>query len=123
MSVIPSLLQAIIGARGEALVLHAEDKPYVVAAAGHIEIASRGLSLDAVNRIVAELLPAESLSALDGFGAVQHDLPAMREFPGEQFTQCVTCLLASHAISSRYRCSVATGASLIMLPPPVLPTC
>ena len=86
MSLVPSLLQAIVGVDGEALVMHAGDKPYVVAPSGQIELASRGLTLEAVNGIVSQLLPPDALSSLDEFGAIQQELAAQPEFPGESFT-------------------------------------
>ena len=86
MSLVPSLLQAIVHVDGEALVMHAGDKPYVVSPAGHVELATRGLALDAVNGIVDQLLPAELRRALDEFGAVQYQLPPVPEFVGELFT-------------------------------------
>ena len=82
----PSLLQAVIHVDGEALVMHAGEKPYVVAASGQTDLASRGLALDAVNGIVNQLLPNDYQNALDEFGAVQYELPAMPQFPGEHFT-------------------------------------
>src|SRR3954468_6108321 len=85
MSLVPSLLQAIVRVDGEALVMHAGDKPYVVSPTGQVDLASRGLTLDAVNGIVSQLLPIELQNALDEFGAVQHEL-AIAEFPGEHFT-------------------------------------
>src|SRR6185436_18311717 len=85
MSVVLSLLQAFINLAGEALVLHAGDKPYVVSPTGQTDITSRGLALDAVNGILTQLLPAESLVALNEFGAVQTEL-RMPQFPGELFT-------------------------------------
>ena len=86
MSLVPSLLQAILKVDGEALVMHAGEKPYVVAPAGQIELASRGLTLEAVDGIVSQLLPPEMQRALDEFGAVQYELPAAPEFPREHFT-------------------------------------
>src|SRR3954469_12411021 len=86
MTLVPSLLQAIVRANGEALVMHAGDKPYVVSPTGQVELASRGLTLEAVNGIVAQLLPRELLAALDEFGAVQCELPTLRDLPGEHFT-------------------------------------
>ena len=86
MSLVPSLLQAIVRVDGEALVMHAGDKPYVVSPTGQVDLANRGLTLEAVNGIVNQLLPASSQQALARIrrGAVQ--LPAMPEFPGEHFT-------------------------------------
>ena len=86
MSLVPSLLQAIVRVDGEALVMHAGDKPYVVSPTGQVDLATRGLTLDAVNGIVNQLLPIELQHALDEFGAVQYELPPMPEFPGEHFT-------------------------------------
>ncbi len=71
---------------GEALVMHAGDKPYVVSPTGQVDLATRGLALDAVNGIVNQLLPPELQQALDEFGAVQHELAPLPEFPGEHFT-------------------------------------
>src|SRR5438105_12940750 len=86
MSLVPSLLQAIVKADGEAMVMHAGDKPYVVSPTGQIELASRGLTLEAVNGIVGQLVPSETYGALDEFGAIQHELRAFAEFPGDHFT-------------------------------------
>jgi len=86
MSLVPSLLQAIVSIEGEALVMHAGDKPYVVAPSGQVELASRGLTLDAVNGIVSQLLPPDVFNALDEFGAIQHELAAQPGFAGESFT-------------------------------------
>ena len=82
MSLVPSLLQAIVRVDGEALVMHAGDKPYVVSPTGQIELANRGLTLDAVNGIVNQLLPAELQQALDEFGAVQSRAAADAGIPG-----------------------------------------
>src|SRR3954466_2922162 len=86
MSLVPSLLQAIVSIDGEALVMHAGDKPYVVAPSGQVELASKGLTLDAVNGIVSQLLPPDVFNALDEFGAIQHELAAQPGFNGESFT-------------------------------------
>src|SRR5436305_13092618 len=89
VNLVPSLLQAIVNIDGEALVLHAGDKPYVVSPTGQVELASRGLTLEAVNGIVTQLLPIEFQNALDEFGAVQYALPPQAEFPHELFTVVV----------------------------------
>src|SRR3982750_760564 len=86
MSLVPSLLQAIVKVDGEAMVMHAGDKPYVVSPTGQVELASRGLTLQAVNGIVEQLLPPEIQNALDEFGAIRYELPALPVFPGEHFT-------------------------------------
>ena len=81
VNLVPSLLQAIVNIDGEALVMHAGDKPYVVSPTGQVELASRGLTLDAVSGIVAQLLPVEFQHALDEFGAVQVHLAAPGRVP------------------------------------------
>ena len=86
MSLVPSLLHAIVQADGEAMVMHAGDKPYVVSPTGQVELASRGLTLEAVNGIVAQLLPHDIQMALDEFGAIQYELPPASQFPDEHFT-------------------------------------
>src|SRR3954470_15757507 len=83
VNLVPALLQAIVNIDGEALVMHAGDKPYVVSPSGQVELASRGLTLDAVTGIVAQLLPVEFQNALDEFGAVQYTLPSQNDFPHE----------------------------------------
>src|SRR5471032_3396847 len=86
MSLVPSLLQAIVHVDGEALVIHAGEKPYVVTPKGQVQIASRALTLEAVSGIVSQLLPVDSQRALDEFGAAQYELPPLPEFGGERFT-------------------------------------
>ena len=55
MALVDSLLSAIVRADGDALVLHAGERPYVVAPSGQSELASRGLTLDAMQGIIAEI--------------------------------------------------------------------
>src|SRR5579864_3701634 len=86
MSLVSSLLQAIVSTDGEALVMHVGEKPYVVSPTGQGDLATRGLTFDAVNGIVNQLLPIESQRALDEFGAAKHELLPIPEFPGELFT-------------------------------------
>jgi len=85
MSLVPSLLRAIVTIDGDALVLHVGDKPYVLSASGQIDLAPRGLTYDAVAGVIAQLLPEESQRALQEYGAAQHELSDLAEFPGEQF--------------------------------------
>ncbi len=89
VSLVPSLLQAIVRVSGEALVMHAGDKPYIVAPVGQIELANSALALDVVSGIIAQLLPAELERALDECGSVQYDLPPQAGLPREHFTVVV----------------------------------
>ena len=74
MPLVTSLLTAIVRADGDALVLHAGERPYVVAPSGQTELASRSLTLDAMKGMLKELLPADAHQTLAEVGAVQHGL-------------------------------------------------
>jgi len=89
MSLVPSLLQAIVRVDGEALVMHVGEKPYVIAPSGQVDLAAKGLTLEAVRGIVAQLLPLDVMKALDELGAAQHELAPLDAFPGERFTVTV----------------------------------
>src|SRR5919201_4800088 len=86
MSLVPALLQAVIGLDGEALVVHVGEKPYVVAHSGQVELATRALTLEAVSGILQQLLPPDTQQALDEFGAIQYEYPPLPEFRNEHFT-------------------------------------
>ena len=86
MPLVTSLLTAIVRADGDALVLHAGERPYVVASTGQSELASRALTLDAVKGMLNELLSPEALRSLDEIGAVQHDLGSPAFAPGQSFS-------------------------------------
>jgi twitching motility protein PilT len=85
-SLVPSLLRSFVDVDGEALVMHAGERPYVIGPAGQVELAKRPLSMDAVKGIVSQLLPADVSHALDEFGAVQHEIVSPPGFAGERFT-------------------------------------
>src|SRR3954471_6569423 len=86
MSLIPSLLQAVVNLDGEALVMHVGEKPYVVSPTGQIDLSARGLSFDAVWGILTQLLPPESQSALEEVGAAQVEMQPLPGFEAERFT-------------------------------------
>src|SRR5437868_1656427 len=86
MSLVPSLLQAVIGLDGEALVIHVGEKPYVVAPSGQVELATRALTFEAVTGILEQMLPGESRQALEEFGAIQYELPPLPQYRNEHFT-------------------------------------
>src|SRR4051812_546944 len=81
-----SLLSAIVRADGDALVLHAGERPYVVSPSGQTELASRPLTLDAMQGMLNELLPTEARLALDQDGAAQHNVVAPARLGGEGFS-------------------------------------
>jgi twitching motility protein PilT len=87
VSLVPSLLQAIVSTDGDALVLHVGERPYVVSPTVQVDLATRSLTFDAVHSIVNHVLPIESQRMLEEIGAAQYELPRpIPEFPGEHFT-------------------------------------
>ncbi len=86
MTLVPSLLQAIVLMDGEALVLHVGDKPYVVAESGQVSLANEPLTAEAIGQVIDELLPPESRRLLDDVGATQCVLPVNSQFPNETFS-------------------------------------
>ena len=86
MPLVNSLLNAIIPADGDALVLHVGERPYIVAPSGQSEVASRVLTLETMTRMLVQLLPDAARRVLDEFGAVQQDLPADSLPPDQRLT-------------------------------------
>ena len=86
MPFLDSLLAAIVREDGESLVLHVGERPIVVAARGPLEVTSSALTLEAMDGLLRDLLPQESLHALAEYGAVESELPPSALAPGEQFT-------------------------------------
>ena len=88
MTLLESLLDAIVRLEGDALVMHVGEKPYVVTisaamnayrgplAWGQVELSSKVLTSDAVLGMLGQILPLEQRQALEDFGAVEHDVPA-----------------------------------------------
>ncbi|MGH9346122.1 MAG: ATPase, T2SS/T4P/T4SS family, partial [Vicinamibacterales bacterium] len=86
MSVVVSLLRAIDRADGEALVMHVGEKPYVVTASGHAELAANALTFPAMTGMLDQLLPADSRRALNELGAVEYHLPVDQCTPGARYS-------------------------------------
>ena len=86
MTLLDSLLDAIVRLEGDALVMHVGEKPYVVTTSsamsayrgplawGQVELSSRVLTPDAVMSMVGQILPADQRNALDEIGAVEHEI-------------------------------------------------
>jgi twitching motility protein PilT len=87
MSLIDSLLSAIIRLDGDALVMHVGEKPYVVTSSstelnafrgplawGQVELSSKLLTTEAVSAMLDQLLPQDVRSSLEEVGAVEHEL-------------------------------------------------
>jgi len=87
VSLVESLLTAIVRLEGDALVMHVGEKPYVVTTSeaasayrgplswGQVELSTRTLTVDAVAGMLAQLLPEEQRKALVDVGAVEYALP------------------------------------------------
>jgi len=76
VALVNSLLTAVIRADGDALVMHAGERPYVVVGTGTRELSTQTLNLDAMDGMLQQLLPASAQDALREFGAVEHRLPS-----------------------------------------------
>ena len=59
MSFVSSLLQAIVRLDGEAVVLHVGEKPYIVTPTDQVDLATKGLTIEAATGILNQLLPPE----------------------------------------------------------------
>ncbi len=86
MPLVDSLLTAVVRSDGDALVLHVGEKPYVVAAAGPVELSRQGLGLGAMEGMLAQLLSADALRTLREMGAVEHELEERPASTGDRFT-------------------------------------
>jgi hypothetical protein len=86
MSFVSSLLQAIVRLDGEAVVLHVGEKPYIITPTEQVDLATKGLTIDAAAGILNQLMPTEPQNALEEFGAVQYQMPPIPALPGERFT-------------------------------------
>ena len=80
MSLVNSLLTAIVQADGDAMVMQVGEKPYVVTTAGTLELSTSALNLETMSGMITQLLPADSVRALSDLGAVEHQLTPPEEF-------------------------------------------
>ena len=88
MTLLESLLNAIIRLEGDALVMHVGEKPYVVTTSaamgpyrgplawGQVELSTKILTADAVFAILNKSCRLEKRQELDNLGAVDHDIAA-----------------------------------------------
>jgi twitching motility protein PilT len=86
VTLLESLLDAIVRLEGDALVMHVGEKPYVVTTSssmnayrgplawGQVELSSRVLTSEAVLSMVGQILPPDQRQALDDLGAVEHEI-------------------------------------------------
>ncbi|MEN3337940.1 MAG: twitching motility protein PilT [Acidobacteriota bacterium] len=88
VTLLDSLLDAIVRLDGEALIMHVGEKPYVVLSStststfrgplswGQVELSSRPLSAEAVMSMLGQMLSPEQRRMLDDLGAVEHEIDA-----------------------------------------------
>jgi hypothetical protein len=86
VTLLDSLLDAIIRLDGEALVMHVGEKPYVVLGSatvsalrgplswGQVELSSRPLSGDAMSSILAQMLSDDQRRSLTDLGAIEEEI-------------------------------------------------
>ena len=86
MTLLESLLDAIVRLEGDALVMHVGEKPYVVTTSssmnayrgplawGQVELSSRVLTCEAVLSMVGQIIPPDQRQALDDLGAIEHEI-------------------------------------------------
>jgi twitching motility protein PilT len=86
VTLLESLLDAIIRLEGDALVMHVGEKPYVVTTSaamsqyrgplawGQVELSSRILTSEAVLAMLGQIVPSELRQTLDDLGAIEHDV-------------------------------------------------
>lgn len=82
MTLLDSLLDAIVRLDGDSLVMHVGEKPYVVTTSsvmsslrgplswGQVELSSRPLTPDAVLGMLGQILPQDQRRLLDDMGAI-----------------------------------------------------
>ena len=85
MSLVPQLLQAIVAANGDAVVLHAGDTPYLARGGNETEIAADKLTVQTVDDVLKQLLPEASQKTFDLLGSIRYECPPMETYPGECF--------------------------------------
>src|ERR1700730_10708152 len=85
MSLVPQLLQAIVAANGDAVVLHAGDTPYVARGGTETEIAADQLTVQTVDDVLKQLLPEASRKTFDLSGSIRYECPPFEAYPGERF--------------------------------------
>jgi len=86
VTLLESLLDAIVRLEGDALVMHVGEKPYVVTTSssmnayrgplawGQVELSSRVLTSEAVLSMVGQIIPPDQRQALDDLGAIEHEI-------------------------------------------------
>ena len=84
MSLIETLIAAVLKANGDGLVMHVGERPFVLSPSGPSNLSERPLSIEAMGNVLTDLLSAEDQRALQEVGAVEKEL-TIPEAPGDRF--------------------------------------
>jgi twitching motility protein PilT len=96
VTLLDSLLDAIVRLDGQALIMHAGEKPFVVLSSasdssfrgplswGQVELSSRALTTEALVGMLAQMLSSDQSRMLDEIGAIEHEIDAPGH-SGERF--------------------------------------
>jgi twitching motility protein PilT len=96
VTLLDSLLDAIVRLDGEALIMHAGEKPFVVLSSasessfrgplswGQVELSSRPLTTEALLGMLSQMLSSDQSRMLDEVGAIEHEIAAPGH-SGERF--------------------------------------
>ncbi|MCX6538316.1 MAG: ATPase, T2SS/T4P/T4SS family [Acidobacteria bacterium] len=84
MSLIESLIAAVLRTNGNGLVMHVGERPFVLSPSGPSNLSERPLSVEAMGNVLTDLLSVEDQRALNEVGAVEKEL-TIPEAPGDRF--------------------------------------
>jgi len=84
LSLLDSLIAAVLKADGDGLVMHVGERPYVLTPAGAANLSDRPMGVEAMNNVLADLLTVEDGFTLRELGAVERDV-TIETAPGERF--------------------------------------
>ena len=88
MSLIESLIAAVLRNNGDGLVMHVGERPFVLSPSGSSDLSERPLTIEAMDNVLTDLLSAEEQLALSEFGAVEREL-TIPEAPDDRFVLVV----------------------------------
>ena len=80
------LLKALDKVGGQAVVLHAGDRPYIVTPTTRWESPIEPLTMPVMRTVLADLLPGDSREALEQVGSTKYDMPRLEQMPAAKFT-------------------------------------
>ncbi|MCX6545416.1 MAG: ATPase, T2SS/T4P/T4SS family [Acidobacteria bacterium] len=88
MSLIESLIAAVLGTNGDGLVMHVGERPFVLSPSGSSDLSERPLTIEAMDDVLTDLLSDEDQRTLRDVGAVEKEL-TIPEAPDDRFVLVV----------------------------------